>query len=95
MFLVPETVNGLSLTAVSLESISLQWHRVSGTASVYYIVTWTSKYATGSKVVMNNKNSATINGLMSNDQYHFQVQATNQGGTPGNKSNQESFVTSK
>ena len=94
LFVVPEKVTGLSKTAVSMNSISLQWNRVSGTVDVNYIVTWTTSDTNGMTTVMINEYKTTINGLQSNSEYSFNVKARNQGGD-GEISDAKSFVTSK
>ena len=68
--------------------------RVSGTATVSYIVTWTTSDTTEMTTVMINVNTTTINGLQSNSEYSFNVKARNQGGH-SEISDANRFVTSK
>ena len=82
------------LTSASATSISLQWKSVDGNANVNYTVTWTPNHSSGSQTVMNKENKTTINDLMSNYEYSFQVQAEN-GGGPGEQSQPNSYFTSK
>ena len=94
LFAVPEKVSGLSPTAASMNSITLQWNNVSGICEVNYSVTWTPPHAHGSKIVTNSEAKTTINNLTSNFRYGFQVLAQNQNG-PGEISDILSYITGK
>ena len=92
LFIVPEKVSGLSPTAASTNSVSLEWNNVSGICKVNYSVTWTPPHANGSKILPNNEIKLTIENLTSNFRYAFRVQAQNQKG-PGEISDIMSYVT--
>jgi len=90
---VPEKVTGLTSTSISSTSVSLQWMEVSGDTNVEYVITWEPKHAGGNRTVDDGSSRAIINGLNSNTNYKFQIQARNSGGS-GESSDEETFTTS-
>jgi len=68
--------------------------KVSGNATVDYIITWQPNDNSGSDSVNNGNTQKNISGLNSNKNYAFQLQAKNNGGL-GESSDEETFTTSK
>ena len=94
MFLiVPDMVIGVDHVVLSPTSVYVMWLHILGTADVEYDITWITPYEINSKT-MRNTHATTINGLISNTEYYFQVQARNEGGI-GEPSNKTQFITSK
>jgi len=91
---VPGKVKGLTSTSSSSTSISLQWTKVSGDVAVEYVITWKPTDSGGSITVNDGSNQTTLNGLNSNTNYKFHIQAKNNGGS-GRISNEVIFTTSK
>ena len=88
MFLVPGDPNQPTSSSSTNSSITLQWDDLSGSAMETYIV-----IQNGAAVMTGiNKNMATVDGLISNTNYRFQVKASNSAGD-GQASNAATFAT--